>query len=226
MDSSAILWHSLDFLAGNVHNSWVLRLRRERCQGRPSESKTMERADCLTQWLARCLDGDEQAANRVMPVLYDELHDIAERHLRRERASHTLQPTALVNEAFMRLQALREIHWKERSHFLAVASNMIRRVLVDHARVRQSRKRSPVGTRVDLADLTTQSTDKEVDVLALNDALDRLGQMDSRQSQIVELRFFGGLSVPEVADLLNISPRTVKNDWSIARAWLFDFLSR
>lgn len=184
----------------------------------------MEKSECITQWLTRCLDGDRQAADRVLPIVYGELRGIAERHLRRERGDHTLQPTALVHEAFLRLQELREIKWKERAHFFAVASSMIRRVLVDHARARNRKRRSAEGRRVTLSSDWAEAPTLEVEVLALNEALDQLAAMDARQSQIVELRFFGGLTVDEAAEVMKLSPRTVKSEWASARAWLYQRL--
>jgi RNA polymerase sigma-70 factor (ECF subfamily) len=173
----------------------------------------------VTQLLAAWGRGEQDALDRLMPVVYDELHRIADRALNRERTGHTLQTTALVNEAYLRLVNQRTAQVQSRAHFYAIASQLVRRILVDHARRRASAKRragAPVVTlETDIADDTPA-----VDALALDEALSRLAALDAQQSRIVEMRFFGGLTVEETADVLGISPRTVKRDWSMARAWL------
>ncbi len=180
----------------------------------------------LTELLAKCFDGDKTAADRALPMVYRELHGIAERHLVHERADHTLQPTALVHEAFLRLQSLRDIKWQSRAHFFAAASRMIRRVLVDHARTRKRKKRGGDVDRIELTNDWAEAPADNVDVLALNEALDTLAKMDERQSRIVELRFFGGLSLTEIADVFGLSTRTIKTEWSSAKAWLYHQLTR
>jgi RNA polymerase sigma factor (TIGR02999 family) len=173
----------------------------------------------VTQLLAAWGRGDQDALDRLMPVVYDELHRIADRALNRERTGHTLQTTALVHEAYLRLVNQRAAQVQSRAHFYAIASQLVRRILVDHARRRASAKRGAgapaVTLETDIADDTPA-----VDPLALDEALTRLAALDAQQSRIVEMRFFGGLTVEETADVLGISPRTVKRDWSMARAWL------
>lgn len=173
----------------------------------------------VTQLLAAWGRGDQDALDRLMPVVYDELHRIADRALNRERTGHTLQTTALVHEAYLRLVNQRTAQVQNRAHFYAIASQLVRRILVDHARRRASAKRGAdapaVTLETDIADDTPA-----VDALALDEALTRLAVLDAQQSRIVEMRFFGGLTVEETADVLGISPRTVKRDWSMARAWL------
>jgi RNA polymerase sigma factor (TIGR02999 family) len=154
-----------------------------------------------------------------MPLVYDELRALAESYLRRERPDHTLQATALVHEAYMRLVKQEEVEWQNRAHFFAVAAQAIRRILVDHARGHQSGKRGGDRKRVRLdEDLTVPEPD--LDLLALDEALQELAHLHERQARIVELRFFGGLSLKEVAEYLGLSPRTIDGDWHMARAWL------
>lgn len=178
-----------------------------------------ERAD-VTRILKRASDGDESAVNHLMPLVYDELRALAEIYLQRERPDHTLQATALVNEAYMRLVRQEEVEWRNRAHFFAVAAQAIRRILVDHARGHQRLKRGGGRERVHLDENAVLLTASHVDVLALDDVLRKLAALNQRQAQIVELRFFGGLSLKDVADYLGVSPRTVDGDWSMARAWL------
>ena len=161
-----------------------------------------------------------RALGDLLPRVYEELRRIAARHMRQERAGHTLQPTALVHEAFMRMAELREIDWRDRGHFLAVASNVIRRVLIDHARGRRAAKRGGDGTRIRIGDLDELSERAGVDLLALDEVLERLRQLNERQFRVVEMRFFGGLSIEQIAQVLDVSPRTVDGDWAVARAWL------
>jgi RNA polymerase sigma factor (TIGR02999 family) len=156
--------------------------------------------------------------------LYEELHDLASRHLRRERSSHTLQPTALANEAYVRLTEQRSIDWSDAAEFLTAASVAIRRILIDHARSKSAAKRGGDWTRIDLGDVPG-GEDTGVDLLDLDQALDELSDMSDRQARLVELRFFGGLSRDEAADVLAISPRTADNEWRVARTWLRGRLS-
>jgi RNA polymerase sigma factor (TIGR02999 family) len=165
--------------------------------------------------------GEEGAEERLFELVYHELRRRAAAQLRRERGSHTLQPTALVHEAFMRLVDHGSIPWQGRAHFFAVASRTMRRVLVDHARRRLARRRGGGATRITLDDAGAVSQPRDVDLLALDGALERLAALDPRQSQIVELRYFGGLSVDETAQVLRVSSPTVKRGWTTARAWLF-----
>lgn len=169
----------------------------------------------LLAWRA----GDEAALARLTPLVHDELRRIARRCLRGERANHSLPATALVHEAYVRLVDAREVNWQNRSHFLAMAARLMRRVLVDVARARGRQKRGGGALQVTLTD-GLRSTEQPFDVTALDSALDALAAIDPRRSQVVELRFFGGLSVAETAAVLNLSPETVMRDWKLARAWL------
>ncbi len=168
--------------------------------------------------------GDE-AVDVVFPRLYEELRRLAASALRRERAGHTLQPTALVHEAFLRLANSADVPWDSHDHFVAIAGRVMRQVLVDHARRKHAAKRSTGAVRVSLDDVDVPAATVDVDLVALDAALVKLGTFDERQARIVELRFFGGLSVPETAALIGASERTVKRDWQIARAWLTRELS-
>jgi RNA polymerase sigma-70 factor, ECF subfamily len=175
----------------------------------------------VTKILADACEGDAAAAERLLPLVYEELRAIAARHLRQERAGHTLQPTALVHEAYMRLIDQNSVRWNGRSHFLAVAAMAMRRVLVNHARDRRRLKRGgPEMKRVPLDDAVGVLEERAGDLEALDAALTRLAAMDPQQARIVELRFFGGLTAPETAEAMGISERTVHREWSLARAWL------
>lgn len=174
----------------------------------------------ITQLLLDVRGGSEQAEARLLELVYRELKQIAARFLKNERSNHTLQPTALVHETYMRLAREEKIEWRSRTHFFAVAAKVMRRVLVDYARSRRAAKR---GGGVPLAELpeTIAVSDERIEqVLAVDEALCRLGEFDLRQSRIVEMRFFGGLKEDEIADVLGVSVRTVKRDWRLARAWL------
>ncbi|HEV8240742.1 MAG TPA: sigma-70 family RNA polymerase sigma factor [Thermoanaerobaculia bacterium] len=166
--------------------------------------------------------GDREALGRVLPQIYDELRSIAAQHLRKERAGHTLQATALVNEAFLRLSGRERVHVEARVQFFAVAAQAMRRVLVDHARRRQADKRGGRETPVPLTEVAeAQLADSpQVDLIAVDDALQRLAALDERQARVVELKFFAGLEVDEIAAALDISPSTVQREWRMARAWL------
>ncbi len=174
----------------------------------------------ITHLLNEWNDGDERALDRLTPLVYDELRQQAARYLRRERHGHSLQTTALVNEAYLRLIDAKEVHWQGRAHFFAIAANLMRRILVDHARRRDTEKRGGPAIRLTLDETIAVAKEPDVDLLAINEALDKLATIDQQQAQIVELRFFSGLSVEETAAALGISPKTVKRDWSVARAWL------
>jgi RNA polymerase sigma-70 factor (ECF subfamily) len=171
--------------------------------------------------LADWRDGNEAARDELIPLVYDELHRLAVHHMARERSGHSLQATALVNEAYLRLVDQRQAQWENRAHFFAVASRMMRRVLVDHARKRHYAKRGGVARQVSLDETMIVSEEKAPDVVALDDALTRLAAIDPRKSQVVELRYFGGLSVEETAKVLRVSPVTVRRDWNTAKAWLY-----
>jgi len=175
--------------------------------------------ESVTRWLAGARAGDADALERLMQALYTELHGIAKRHMRGERPGHTLQPTALVHEAVLRLMGREDFAFTGRDHFLRAASLVMRRVLVDHARARKAVRRDG-GLRVTLLDDMAGREDATVDVLALDDALTRLASVEPRWGQVVELRFLLGLDVAEVAEVLGTSTATVKRDWRFARAWL------
>ncbi len=164
-------------------------------------------------------EGEHGAAADLMPLVYDELRALASVYLRQERANHTLEPTAVVNEAFLRLVDQRKTDWKSRAHFIAVGASMIRRVLIDHARATKAAKRGGSWARVTLDRPLVEGVD-HVEMIALDDALQKLEAFDERQARVVELRFFGGLGANEVAHVLGVSQRTVESDWAMAKAWL------
>ena len=174
----------------------------------------------LTKWLQAWSDGDRSALEKLVPAVYAELHRIAHHHMRSERADHILQTTALVNEAYIRLVDLRQQHWRNRAHFYAVSAQVMREILVDFARARRSHKRGGEALRVSLHEAQALSGAKDIDLLALDEALDALAAFDKRKSQVVEMRFFGGLTTEEIAEVLKVSPNTVLSDWSFAKAWL------
>ena len=179
----------------------------------------------VSRLVAQSAAGDAAAAAELFPIVYEELRRLAAAALRRERTDHTLQPTALVHEAFLRLAETPGASWENRAHFVAIAARVMRRVLVDHARGRNALKRGNGEIRVPIDDVDVPAVGQDVDLVALDDALARLAMLDERQARIVELRFFGGLSVPETAALIGASERTVKRDWQVARAWLTRELS-
>jgi len=164
--------------------------------------------------------GDRTGANRLMDLVYDQLRQIARRYMSRERPAHTLQPTALVNEAFMKLIDQDRVDWQNRSHFMAVASQSMRRILVDHARSRNREKRGGGRLAFPLDEALTLNPDRDADVLALDEALEKLAELDATQAKIVEMRFFGGMSVEEVAEALSMPKRSVERQWTKTRAWL------
>jgi RNA polymerase sigma-70 factor, ECF subfamily len=177
----------------------------------------------VTRLLLDLSNGRREATDQLLPLVYAELRELAARLLRHERADHTLQPTALVHEAYLRLVDQRVGTWENRAHFLGIAAQAMRRILVDHARRRSATKRR--GARVTLDDAVAPSTGPSVDLLEIDAALSRLAELDPRQAQVVELRFFGGLSVEETAAVLGVGSATVKRDWTVARAWLHRELS-
>jgi RNA polymerase sigma-70 factor, ECF subfamily len=178
-----------------------------------------ERTD-LTQILNRATAGDDSAVNRLMPLVYDELRALAQSYLSQERSDHTLQATALVHEAYLRLVKQSDVEWKGRAHFFAVAAQAIRRILVDYARGHDRAKRGGQSQRVLLEEDSALLPERDLDLVALDESLVKLAELNARQAQIVELRFFGGLTLKEIADYLGVSSRTVDGDWSMARAWL------
>ena len=180
------------------------------------------RDDDITGWLLRWSDGDLTALERLVPLIYDECRRMAARHLRRERGEHTLGPTALVHEMYLRLVDQRRASWQNRAQFFGIAAQLMRRILVDHARARQAKKRGGAPLLVSLdAALDSGDDPGAADVLAIDDALHRLAALDPEQERIVELRFFAGLTVEETAHVLGRSARTVKREWQLAKAWLF-----
>ena len=174
----------------------------------------------VTELLLAWSDGDEAALDRLMPLVEAELRRLARGYMGRERPGHTLQATALVNEAFLRLTEARRVRWQDRAHFLGISARLMRRVLVDHARARGYQKRGGGAQRVTLDEGLVASPDAGLDVLALDRALEALARIDDRKSRTIELRFFGGLSVDETAAVLRVSPDTVKRDWRLAKLWL------
>jgi RNA polymerase sigma factor (TIGR02999 family) len=180
----------------------------------------------VTQLLLAWTRGDRAALNRLMPLVYEELRQLAGGYLVRERHDHTLQPTALVHEAFLRLVDHRSIQWQGRAHFLALAATLMRQLLIDHARKHRAEKRGGGGARVTLHEGDAVIEARSVELIALDEALSALAAVDPRQARVIELRFFGGLTIEEAAEVLAVSPATVKLDWSLARAWLVRELRR
>jgi RNA polymerase sigma factor (TIGR02999 family) len=180
----------------------------------------------LTQLLIDWSNGDQSAFDKLMPLIDEELRRLAHRYMSRERAGHTLQTTALVNEAFVRLVNRKNVNWQNRAHFFGLAAQLMRTILVDHARSHACAKRGGGAFKLELDDALVVSQKKAVEVIALNDALNELVRLDPQQSRIVELRFFGGLTVEETAEVLHLSPATIKREWSTAKAWLYHELSK
>ena len=181
----------------------------------------------VTHWLRAAASGDANAEELLLKTLYRELHDMARRELRRERPAHTLQPTALLNEAYVRLMRGGKNTWNDRVHFLSVAAKVMRRILVDHARRRAAGKRGAGVTPVELKDVAALEPRHSPErVLAVDAALSELAELEPRQARIVELKFFGGLTTEEIAAFLQVSPRTIKRDWVAAKAWLYQKLER
>jgi RNA polymerase sigma factor (TIGR02999 family) len=197
----------------------------ERSAGAQSPVRSAEKKGEVTQLLVAWSQGDENALASLMPLVYDELLRMARKRFRREREGHTLPSAAIIHEAYLRL-VNQDIKWQNRAHFFAVASQAMRRVLVDYARRKKTSKRGGAEVRVSLVEAAALAKPEEIDVVALNDALERLASIDPRQFRIVELRYFGGLTVEETAEVLGVSAGTVKNDWSLAKAWLFRQLSK
>jgi RNA polymerase sigma factor (TIGR02999 family) len=176
----------------------------------------------ITEWLLDWGRNDKRGLDQMLPVVYEELHRLASRYLSREGSGHTLQPTALVHEAYLRLIDQRRVDWRNRAQFLGVAASMMRRILVNHARDRSAQKRGGRPERVSLSLVESPSGGADVDLIDLEDALDRLGHLDERKSKVVELKFYGGLTIDEIAEVLGISAATVEREWAFARAWLYD----
>jgi len=176
----------------------------------------------VTELLQSWFRGDQSALDRLIPLVHDELHRLARRCMRREHAGHTLQTTALVNEAYIRLVDAGNVRWQDRHHFLAISATIMRRILVDFARARQAHKRQALrlAAPVDVDAIQVPATQPDADVVALDEALQSLAGFDPRAARVVELRYFGGLTVEQSAEVLGISPKTVKRDWAAARTWL------
>jgi len=187
-----------------------------------TEAQTHEVTQLLIDWS----NGDRAALDKLIPVVEEELRRLAHRYMSRERAGHTLQTTALVNEAFVRLVNRKNVHWQNRAHFFGIAAQLMRTILVDHARSHASAKRGGGANKLELDEGMVVSQQKASEVLALDDALKQLALIDPQQSRIVELRFFGGLTVEETAEVMHLSPATIKREWSTAKAWLYRELAK
>lgn len=179
----------------------------------------------ITKILGEWNSGDQQAIERLFPLVYDELRRQAQRYLRQERPDHTLQPTALVHEAYMRLASGQSLAAENRTHFFAISSRLMRQILVDHARLHNAEKRGGAAQRLSLENIDILPEQSAADLLELNDALNELERIDERKCKVVEMRFFGGLSENEIAQVLGISEKTVRRDWNFAKLWLFRELS-
>jgi RNA polymerase sigma factor (TIGR02999 family) len=182
----------------------------------PAEARSGQVTDLLLRWS----QGDGEAREKLVPLVYDELRRVARRCLAGQRSDHTLQSTALVHEAYLRLISNDSVRWDNRIHFFAVAAQLMRRILVDHARMKNAKKRGGESITLLLDESLAPPKEREIDLVALDDALTALAELDQRQSSLVELRFFTGLSIEETAQALNISPATVKREWATARLWL------
>jgi len=180
----------------------------------------------ITQLLKDWSDGDGQAPAQLMPLVYQELRRLADHYMSHERVGHTLQPTALVNEAYLRLIDQTRVNWQNRAHFFGIAAQLMRRILLDHARAHHAEKRGGVAKRLSLDEAAILPEERASDLIALDEALEELAKFDERKSRIVELRFFGGLGVDETAEVLGIHRATVLRDWSVAKAWLHRELSK
>jgi RNA polymerase sigma factor (TIGR02999 family) len=179
----------------------------------------------VTQLLIAWSNGEEDTQEKLVPLIYDELRRIARRYMKREPAGHTLQTTALVNEAYLRLIEQKGVKWQNRAHFFAISAQLMRRILVSMARARHANKRGGEARQVSLDEALVISEERAAELVALDEAMNELAALDPRRSRVVELRYFGGLSVEETAEVLNISPETVMRDWKRAKAWLFTELS-
>lgn len=192
---------------------------------RIDESPEQHPDHSITELLTELSGGNRKVEAELIPQIYDELRRVAGRYMRFERPNHTLQPTALVNEAYVRLIQEPNLHWKDRAHFFATAAQLMRHILVDHARARRAGKRGGVQNQITLNEDVVASPGEGVDVLALHEALEKLAAVNPRQGRIVELHFFGGMAFEEIAAVLDVSERTVKRDWAMARIWLFKEIS-
>ena len=179
----------------------------------------------VTQLLISWSNGDKAALDKLMPLIQEELRRLAHHYMSRERPGHTLQTTALVNEAYLRLVNRKDVHWQNRTHFFAIAATLMRSILVDHARSHAYAKRGGGVHKTELDEAMVVSKERAAEVVALDDALKQLASFDLKQSRIVELRFFGGLTIEETAEVLHLSPATIKREWSTAKAWLYHELA-
>jgi RNA polymerase sigma factor (TIGR02999 family) len=179
----------------------------------------------ITNLLVEWSDGNQSALDKLYPLVYDELRRMAHRYMNRERKGHTLQTTALINEAYLRLVQQRNVTWANRAHFFGIAAQIMRRILIDHARRYEYAKRGAGAQRVSLDEVAVVAKERARELLALDEALDRLCKIDARRGRVVELRFFGGLENEEIAEVLSISTNTVTRDWNMARAWLYKEMS-
>ncbi len=192
-----------------------------------SDSKSNDQSShAITALLAEVRKGNKQAEEQLVPLVYGELHRLSRHYMRGERAGHTLQTSALLNEAYMRLAGQLEIDWKNRAHFFGTAANIMRRILVDHARTRDAQKRGGGAEKISLENAFVYTDAQSWQVVAVHEALNKLQQWDERQCRIVELRFFGGLDVEETAEAMSISPTTVKREFQMAKAWLYGELAK
>ena len=182
--------------------------------------------DSVTGLLIELSNGKREVVDALLPIIYDELKRIAASYLRRERSDHTLQPTALVNEAYMKMVDITQISWQNKAHFVAVAANQMRRILVDHARRRNAFKRGGEFHILTLNDEIDKAADETTELIELDDALNELAKMDAVKAQIVEMRYFGGLTMEEVAEVLGVSVITVKRHWKMTKAWLYGRLTK
>ena len=187
---------------------------------------TQEQPREITQLLLAWNEGDESALEKLVPLVYEELRRLAKRRMRLERPDHTLQTSALINEAYLRLVDARNVHWQNRAHFFALCARLMRRILVDYARTRQYAKRGGGAQPISLDQSPPVAPERSPDLVAVDDALHALAEVDARKAQVVELRFFGGLTVEETAEVLKVSPETVRRDWKLAKVWLLRELRR
>ena len=179
------------------------------------------KAEDVTRLLIELTRGNHEAVDALLPLIYDELRSLAANYLRRERPDHTLQPTALVHEAYLRLVDQTRVNWQNRAHFFGVAAQMMRRILVDHARAHRATKRGADFQKLPLDENIDKAVERSLEIIALDEALYELARMDEQKSRIIELHYFGGLSAEEIAEVLGVSPITVKRHWRMAKAWLY-----
>jgi RNA polymerase sigma-70 factor (ECF subfamily) len=182
---------------------------------------TEAQTESVTRLLIELTRGNQAAIDALLPLIYDELRSLAANYLRRERPDHTLQPTALVHEAYMRLVNQTRVNWQNRAHFFGVAAQMMRRILVDHARAHKAGKRGADFQKLSLDENIDKAVERSAELIALDDALQELAEIDEQKSRIIELRYFGGLSEEETAEVLGVAPVTVKRHWRMAKAWLY-----